>query len=65
MDDVVWVRVGDHRVRVDQIASWRDAHYNADNHVVYVTLVSGKEVQGEMSYRSEEWKKFQEALVGC
>jgi argonaute-like protein implicated in RNA metabolism and viral defense len=56
-----WVAIGGHQVRIEQIAAWRHAYYNGvQTHVVYVTLLSGQRIEGEVT--RDQWKAFQAAM---
>lgn len=58
-DEFEWITIGQRtiqKVRVDQIAAWYDAYMNGYQHYVYITLISGKEISGEVN--ESQWEKI-------
>jgi len=58
---VTWIKIGDHQIRVDQIAAWRSEYMNGWHNHVYLTLVSGERLSGEVS--TEEFAAFKKAIA--
>jgi hypothetical protein len=59
-NEIVWVTVGNARVRADHIIMWEEGYVSGAERHLYVTLTSGTVVDGKLD--REQWVKFADAI---